>query len=51
MPTEGLVLSCMIDSMEGRGVATSDIPGYFLQTDYDKGDVHINIEGSMVNLL
>ena len=28
--TEGLMLSCMIDAMEGREVATSDIPGAFL---------------------
>ena len=33
---EGLVISCMIDTMEGREVATADIPGSFLQTDYDK---------------
>ena len=34
--TEGLMLLCMIDAMEGREVATADIPGTFLQTDYDK---------------
>ena len=28
--TEGLMLSCMIDAMEGREVATADIPGSFL---------------------
>ena len=49
--TEGLVLSCMIDSMEGREIATADIPGAFLQTNYDKGDIHINVEGAMVTLL
>ena len=41
--TEGLMLSCMIDAMEGREVATADIPGDFLQTDYDKGDIHIKL--------
>ena len=48
---EGLVLSIMVDSMEGRYIATADIPGAFLQNDYDKGDIHIKIEGEMVNLL
>ena len=37
--------------MEGREVATTDIPGAFLQTDYDKGDIHIKLEGAMVTLL
>ena len=51
MPTEGIMLSCMIDAMEVREVAITDIPGAFLQTDYDKGDIHIKLEGSMVTLL
>ena len=41
----------MIDAMEGREVATADIPGAFLQTDCDKGDIHIKLEGAMVSLL
>ena len=45
------MLSCMIDAMEGREVATSDIPWAFLHTDYDKGDIHIKLEGAMVTLL
>ena len=49
--TEGIMLSCMIDAMEGREVATSDITGAFLQTDYDKGNIHIKLEGAMVTLL
>ena len=48
---EGLMLSCMIDAMEGRYVETSEIPGAFLQTYYDKGYIHINIWGAMVTLL
>ena len=51
MSTEGPILSCMIDTMEGRYVATADIPGAFLQTKYDKGDIHIKLEGDMVNLI
>ena len=41
----------MIDAMEGQEVATADIPGAFLQTDYDKKDIHIKLEGDMVTLL
>ena len=40
-----------IDAMEGREVATVEIPGAFLQTDYDKGDINIKLEGAMVTLL
>ena len=32
--TEGLILSWMIDAMEGMDVATAYIKGAFLQTDY-----------------
>ena len=49
--TEYIMLSCMIDTMEGREVATADIPGALLQTDYGKGDIHIKLEGAMVTLL
>ena len=49
--TEGLMLLCMIDAMEGQELATADIPGSFLQTNYDKGDINIKLEGSMVPLL
>ena len=49
--TEGLMLLCMIDTMEGWEVTTADIPGAFLQTDYDKGDIHIKLEGTMFTLL
>ena len=51
MPTEGLMLSCMIDAMEGQEAATADIPWSFLQTDYDKGDIHIKLERAMDTLL
>ena len=37
--------------MEGQEVATADIPGAFLQTDYEKGYIHIKLEGAMVALL
>ena len=41
----------MIDAVEGWEVATADIPRAFLQTDYDKGDIHIRLEGAMVTIL
>ena len=37
--------------MEGQEVATADIPGAFLHTNYDKGDIHIKLEGAMFTLL
>ena len=49
--TKGLVLSCMIDAIEGWYVSTTDIPGAFLKTDCDKGYICINVEGGMVTLL
>ena len=45
------MLLCMIDAIEGREVATADIPGALLHTDYDKGDIHIKLEGAMLTLL
>ena len=45
------MLWCIIDAMEGREVATAYTPGAFLRNDYDKGDIHIKLEGSMLNLL
>ena len=38
---EALFLSCMIDTTEGREIATADIPGDFLQTKCNKGEIHI----------
>jgi hypothetical protein len=32
---EALLLSCMIDALEGRDVATCNIPGAFMQADID----------------
>ena len=49
--TEGLMLSCMIVAMEGRDVANADITGAFLQTDYNKGYIHIKMDGTTVTLI
>ena len=51
MTTEGLMLPCMVDAMEGRDVATSEIPGAFLQKYYNKGDIHIKMEGETVTII
>ena len=51
VPTESLMIPCMIDAMDGREVATTGIPGAFLQTYYDKGDIHIKLEGAIVTQL
>ena len=41
----------MIDKMEGQNASTADIPRSFLQTDHDKGYIHIKMDRSMVTLL
>ena len=41
---EALVLSCIINTKEGRDVATVDVPGAFMQADMDE-KVHIKLEG------
>ena len=48
-----LFLTCIIDAIEGRDVATVDIPGAFLQTEMpdDEPAVHIKLTGQMVKLL
>ena len=37
--------------MKGRDVTTADIPGAFLQTNYDKGDINIKMKGEMVTII
>ena len=37
--------------MEGQELATSDIQGAFLQTNYDKGDIQTKLEGAIFTLL
>jgi hypothetical protein len=48
---QDLILSCMIDAKEARDMATANIPGAFLQTDYVEGDTHLRIEGTMAEML
>ena len=45
------MLSFIIDVMEVQDIVTAEIPGAFLKTYYKKGDIRINMEREMVNLL
>ena len=47
---EALKISLVIDAVEGRKVAISDVPGAFLQADVND-IVHIKVTGEMVNVL
>ena len=50
--TAALMLSCLIDAYERRDVATTDIPGAFLQTpDKSTERTHLKFEGVMVEQL
>ena len=44
------MLSATIDAMEGRDVATADVPGAFVQADIDEV-VHVKFEGEMAEML
>ena len=48
--TKLLFLTCLIDAIEKRNVATMDIPGAFMQADMDE-EVHMKLEGKMVDIL
>jgi hypothetical protein len=48
--TESLILSCVVDAIEGRDVATCDIPGAFMQSDM-KGKVIMKLEGVMAEVI
>eukprot|EP00957_Ditylum_brightwellii_P039353 2976649-Ditylum_brightwellii.AAC.1 len=48
--TEALMLSCPINTMEGRDVSHVDIPGAFIQVDTE--DVmYMKIEGTIAELM
>jgi Reverse transcriptase (RNA-dependent DNA polymerase)/Zinc knuckle len=47
---EAVFLSCMIDALEQRDVATVDVPGAFMQADMDEL-VHMRLVGTMAELL
>ena len=45
-----VMLSCIIDAMEGRDGAAVDIPGAFMQDDMDE-TVHMRLHGTMAQLI
>ena len=47
--TEDLMLSYLMDTKEGRNVATIDTPGAFMHA-YMKDEVNMKIEGTMANI-
>ena len=52
--TEALLLTCLIDAMEHRDVATVDIPGAFMQSDMEgiHGETtYMKLEGKTVDIL
>ena len=48
--TKTVFLTCIIDVKEGRGVATADLPGFFLQTKQEE-EVLIKLSGAAALLL
>ena len=47
-----LMTSCLMDAIEGRKVATCDIPGAFLQADWPMDrDCYLKFEGAMVSMI
>jgi hypothetical protein len=47
-----VMMSYLMDAIEGRKVATCDIPGAFLQADWPKDrDCYLKFEGAMVSMI
>jgi hypothetical protein len=47
---EALMLSCLIDAMEERDIATCDLPGAFMQADIDE-ELFVKFDGELADLL
>ena len=47
--TEAFIISCFMNTKEGRDVATIDIPGAFMHDDM-KYEVNMKLEGTMADL-
>ena len=47
---EALFITCLIDTKEGRDIATCDVPGAFMHADIDEM-VHLCLDGEIANLL
>ena len=50
LSTPALMATCLLDAIEGRFVATIDIPGAFLQATMDD-EVWIKFENKMIDVL
>ena len=48
--TEALFITCLMDALENRYVATCDVPGAFMHSDIDE-QVHLKLEGEIAELL
>ena len=48
--TEALFITCLVDAIENRYVATCDVPGAFMHSDIDE-QVHLKLEGEIAELL
>jgi hypothetical protein len=48
--TKALILTCVIGAIEGRDIATCDIPSAFMQSDM-KGKVVMKLEGVMAEAI
>ena len=51
MATEALFITCVLDALKRRDVATVDIPGAFMQVNMGEETVHMKIEGKMARIL
>ena len=49
--TESVLLTSVIDVLENRDIVTVDIPGAFLHADIEGDDVHMKLEGMLVEML
>jgi hypothetical protein len=48
--TEALILTCLVDAIKGRDVATCDIPGAFMQSKME-GKAVMKLEGVMADMI
>ena len=50
MSIEAVLLTSVIDALEDRDVAVTDIPGAYLTTDIDE-EVHMILEGKLAEMM
>ena len=49
--TNLIFLSCLINASKRRDIATVNIPGAFMYSDWEGKDLHMKVEGKMVDIL